>query len=254
MGFPFKKTPHKVYKSSTLQNVLVTFWYEPLQNEDFNDAFYERLDTFTMGKFGLHVERKFPNSALQILNNKNKTRLVFGRDKVYVILDCDGYVSFDDSAFPQAYHLKDFLKDVMIKKDAIRMSIRKINIWSVDASMDEKVDEEKIRKQIFSNAFLTCRDKEEMNEREKQKLMDKFYWNDKEQSVRLQTAFIPVDETTKKYNMVMDTEAVTEQARGISLNEMPNVLRALNDTMFDAFNWAVNKEIINKMEEGLYTL
>ena len=25
-------------------------------------------------------------------------------------------------------------------------------------------------------------------------------------------------------------------------------------TMFDAFNWAVNKEIINKMEEGLYTL
>ena len=131
MGFPFEKTPHKVFKSSTLQNVLVTFCYDSLQNEEFNDAFYERLDAFTMGKFGLHVEHKFPNSVLQILNNKNKTRLVFGREKVYVILDCDGYVSFDDSAFPQAYHLKDFLKDVMLKKEAIRMSIRKINIWSV---------------------------------------------------------------------------------------------------------------------------
>lgn len=254
MGFPFKKTPHKVYKSSTLQNVLVTFCYAPLQSEDFNDAFYERLDAFTMGKFGLQVERKFPQSALQILNNKNKTRLVFGRDKVYVILDCDGYVSFDDSAFPQAYHLKDFLKDVMLKKEAIRMSIRKINIWSVDASMDEKVDEEKIRKQIFSNEFLTCTDKAGMDVQEEQKLMDKFCWKDKEQTVLLRTAFIPIDKTSKKFNMVMDTEAVTEQARNISLNEMPNVLRALNDTMFDAFNWAVNKEIINKMEEGLYTL
>ena len=254
MGFPFKKTPHKVYKSSTLQNVLVTFCYTPLQSEEFDDDFYERLNYFTKSKFGLLVERKFPQSALQILNNKNKTRLVFGRDKVYVILDCDGYVSFDDSAFPQAYHLKDFLKDVMLKKEAIRMSIRKINIWSVDASMDEKVDEEKIRKQIFSNEFLTCTDKAGMDVQEEQKLMDKFCWKDKEQTVLLRTAFIPIDKTSKKFNMVMDTEAVTEQARNISLNEMPNVLRALNDTMFDAFNWAVNKEIINKMEEGLYTL
>ena len=254
MGFPFKKTPHKVYKSSTLQNVLVTFCYTPLQSEEFDDDFYERLNDFTMGKFGLLVERKFPQSALQILNNKNKTRLVFGRDKVYVILECDGYVSFDDSAFPQAYHLKDFLKDVMLKKEAIRMSIRKINIWSVDASMDEKVDEEKIRKQIFSNEFLTFADKAGMDVQEEQKLMDKFCWKDKEQTVLLRTAFIPIDKTSKKFNMVMDTEAVTEQARNISLNEMPNVLRALNDTMFDAFNWAVNKEIINKMEEGLYTL
>lgn len=254
MGFPFKKTPHKVYKSSTLQNVLVTFCYTPLQSEEFDDDFYERLNYFTMSKFGLLVERKFPQSALQILNNKNKTRLVFGRDKVYVILDCDGYVSFDDSAFPQAYHLKDFLKDVMLKKEAIRMSIRKINIWSVDASMDEKVDEEKIRKQIFSNEFLTCTDKAGMDVQEEQKLMDKFCWKDKEQTVLLRTAFIPIDKTSKKFNMVMDTEAVTEQARNISLNDMPNVLRALNDTMFDAFNWAVNKEIINKMEEGLYTL
>ena len=254
MGFPFKKTPHKVYKSSTLQNVLVTFCYTPLQSEEFDDDFYERLNYFTMSKFGLLVERKFPQSALQILNNKNKTRLVFGRDKVYVILDCDGYVSFDDSAFPQAYHLKDFLKDVMLKKEAIRMSIRKINIWSVDASMDEKVDEEKIRKQIFSNEFLTCTDKAGMDVQEEQKLMDKFCWKDKEQTVLLRTAFIPIDKTSKKFNMVMDTEAVTEQARNISLNKMPKVLRALNDTMFDAFNWAVNKEIINKMEEGLYTL
>lgn len=254
MGFPFEKIPHKVYKSSTLQNVLVTFWYDSLQNEEFNDAFYERLDAFTMGKFGLHVKLKFPDSVLQILNNKNKTRLVFGRDKVYVIMDCDGYVSFDDSAFPQAYHLKDFLKDVMLKKEAIRMSIRKINIWSVDASMDEIVDEAKIRRQIFSNAFLTCTDTAEMNVQEKQKMMDKFYWNDKDQTVRLQTAFIPVDEKSKIFNMVMDTEAVAEQARGISLSEMPNVLRDLNDTMFDAFNWAVNEEIIKKMEEGLYTL
>lgn len=254
MGFPFKKKTHKVYKSSTLQNVLVTFYYTPLRSEDFNDAFYERLDTFTMGKFGLQVERKFQKSALQILNNKNKTRLVFDHDKVYVILDCDGYVSFDDSAFPQAYHLKDFLKDVMLKKEAIRMSVRKINIWSVDASMDEKVEEEKIRKQIFSNDFLTCTDEVGMDAQEETKLTDKFCWNDKEQTVWLRTAFIPIDEVSKKFNMVMDTEAVTEQARGINLNDMPNVLRALNDTMFDAFNWAVNEEIINKMEKGLYTL
>ena len=257
MGFPFKKTPHKVYKSSTLQNVLVTFCYTPLQDEDFNDTFYQRLDECTMGKFGLKVERIFPNSALQILNNKNKTRLVFGRDKVYVILDCDGYVSFDDSAFPQAYHLKDFLKDVMLKKEATRMIIRKINIWRVDASIDEKVDEEKIRRQIFSNDFLTwTTNKVEIDAQKENQLRDKFSWDDKEQTVLLRTAFIPVDvgEKSKIFNMIMDTEAVTEQARGISLNEMPNVLKALNDTMFDAFNWAVNQEIINKMEQGLYTL
>ena len=121
--------------------------------------------------------------------------------------------------------------------------------------MDEKVDEEKIRKQIFSNDFLTwTTNKAEIDAQEENQLRDKFSWNDKEQTVLLRTAFIPVDEKSKIYNMVMDTEAITEQARGISLNDMPNVLRALNNTMFDAFNWAVNKEIINKMEEGLYTL
>ena len=114
---------------------------------------------------------------------------------------------------------------------------------------------EKIRKQIFSNDFLTwTTNKAEIDAQEENQLRDKFSWNDKEQTVLLRTAFIPVDEKSKIYNMVMDTEAITEQARGISLNDMPNVLRALNNTMFDAFNWAVNKEIINKMEEGLYTL
>ena len=254
MVFPFEKVPHKVYKSSSLQSVFVTFWYDSLPDEAYNDAFYKRMEDFTLNKFALPVERRFPTNALQIWNNKNQTRLVFARDRVYALIDCDGYVSFDDSAFPQAYHLKDFLKDVIGINELKAMSIRKINIWRVGLEEGEQLNEDKIRQQIFSKEFLACNDKEEMSEQEKKMLKEKFKWSDKEQTVWLRTAFLSVGETQRRYNMVMDSEAVSEQVRGIRLDDMATVLRSLNNTLFDAFNWAVNPEIIIQMEKGLYTL
>lgn len=249
MAFPFQTIPHRIYKNTTLQNVVITFEYGKKESAFYNEEFYMRFDDFMKRRFGLIVKHTLVEQPFQIKNNKFDSVFYFENGKVMVFIPRKDYVSFEDTAIPHVHRLKEFLKEVVNLSHLQNFSIRKINIWQVvDVENDPQEYLKNLKIHIFSEAFLNSTDTVRCSAEEENILFRKLSWSESDKVVTLRTAFVPTD-VSKSYNLVLDSEVYEKNEEGIALEGLIDCLKRRNEDLFNAYHWCVNKQIIKQMEE-----
>ncbi len=250
MTWPFtEENNHRIYKNTTLQNVVVVFELEQHDAGFYNDSFYERLDKFTTEKFSLKVEHAIPEKPFQIHNAKLHSFFQFADGLVAVVLPREGYVSFEDTAMPQVRRMREYVEEVLCEKSVKRVHLRKINIWQiVDVKDDPQEVLNKLKPVLFSKSFMTSTNHIKYDSSEEGVLFEKLGWTEGNESIIARTAYVPVKNRKDAYNIVLDVEENIGINENVNIDGMSEYLLKWNHHLFNVFQWSLNDEIIKKME------
>ena len=252
MAYPFPAKEHRIYKNTTLNNVIVSFDYRHRENSFFDKEFYSRLDAYTSKNFSLTVDHQLYNKAFQIRNDKNGVALMFFNGALLSVIDKDRYVSFNDSAISQIQKMKEFVKNVLCEERVGRANIRKLNIWQVqDVDSDAEKVRDNIMSHVFSDSLLTS-DAELPIGADDKGIYRKYAWEEREynEKVTLRLAFVKVNGRDDAYNLVLDTDLEIMPEEGLTLDGLTDLLKERNNILFNAYHWCVRKEVIEQMEEA----
>lgn len=250
MAWPFtEENNHRIYKNTTLQNVVIVFELEPQGTEFYNDSFYERLDKFTTDKFSLKVEHALFDNPFQIHNAKLHSFFQFANGMVAVILPREGYVSFEDTAMPQIRRMREYVNEVLLEQCVKRVHIRKLNIWQiVEIKEDPQIVLNRLKPEIFSESFLTATNHLSYEPNEQNILFEKMGWTEGNENIIARAAYVPVKDRNAAFNIVLDIETSIGDQDAIVLEGMSTKLLNWNRHMFNVFQWSLNHETIKRME------
>ena len=250
MAWPFtEENNHRIYKNTTLQNVVVVFELEQQDARFYDNSFYERLDKFTTEKFSLKVEHAIPEKPFQIHNAKLHSFFQFANGLVAVVLPREGYVSFEDTAMPQVRRMREYVEEVLCEKSVKRVHLRKINIWQiVDVKENPQEVLNKLKPVLFSKPFLTSTNHIEYDPNEKGVLFGKLGWSEGNESITARTAYVPVKNKEDAFNIVLDVEESIGINEKVIIEGMSKDLLKWNHHLFNVCQWSLNNEVIKTME------
>lgn len=249
MALPFEHVEHKVYKNTFLQSVFVDLQFS--YSDDYQDDRYKsHFEEFLSKYFAITLNEYQPDKFIHIRNNTNKSEIIFGSNHAISMIPHDGYVSFEESAQPQARKLRLFIEEVPERKVVDKLSIRKINAWQLNDVPDKPDFDKEIFNQFFTSNFITSKTTADLDKNEEKiPNIKKYFFSDKDISITIRTALVPLNDSKKTLNLILDTEATMESALPIETKQIATCLANLNDVLFNAFHWCVNKEIISLMDK-----
>ena len=250
MAIPFTEgTNHRIYKNTTLQNVVITFCLNPQGPDYYNASFYERLDKFTTDKFSLKVDHTLPDKPFQIHNSKLHSTFIFANGMVVTVLPREGYVSFQDTAMPQIRRMREYVQEVLSEDSVKRIYLRKLNVWQlVDVKGDPNDVLDKLKPVLFSKALLSDTNHVAYDEAEQKVLFGKLGWEDGNEQLTIRTAFVPVKDQKASFNIVLDIEVLISETEGVALDGLSSKILEWNQHLFNAFQWSLNETVIKRME------
>lgn len=257
MSFPFEKREHKIYRNAFLQSVFLVMEYTQKPVDFFDDDYYKNLKKFITNNF---VGAKYDegearkNNTLKIVNSHEGIVLILNNGRVLLIIDRNKYRSFVDSVVPWIYRVSIFLRDV-VKVDSLNAIVeKKVNFWQVAHKSNEpqkqgaqKFSYVNLEKAVLSNNIINDNEHRQQNsipDKNGQALKWLNTWEDNGRKVVMGVSLIHKDTTPHNGCLVLDTEY---SCKNVRLDELQTRLMEANDTLFDAYHWAVNDTVIRIM-------
>lgn len=244
MAYPFEHKERKVYSNTFLQNVLVEWYFEPIDEESFK----VRVKDFLAEKFGIQIggddEVQCP---IAISSKARKAQMLFGLDVFKLSVRVDIYKGFD-SLNPLLGFGFDYLclNGIQNIRGCV---IRKIDIFPFKNMRGDNTSNETLLGKVFSkdllsgisissnDAIQSIWSKEFANVEEPEKVFIKFGFLRK----RSEPSDKDVDDT-----MILDFSA--DRFESMPVDMVEDRLLRMNQTLFDAFHWSVNQRIIDIMK------
>ena len=250
MSLPIKEgTSHRIYKNTTLQNVVVTLDYGSRPSSFYGEDYGKRMNKFTTDKFSLTVKHGLPERSFRVNNAKMGSSFIFTNGLVMAIMPRERYVSFEDTALPMVRRMKEYVQEV-IGDDLVRqVMIRKLNIWQV-VDMKEAPESylKTLKPVVFSDAFLKATNHIAYQKEEEDVLFEKLGWKESDIELTIRAAFVKVPGKETVYNLVLDLEIISDGERFTKTKDMLHSMKELNQSLFDAFLWSLNDDMIKQME------
>ncbi|GEM_PF-6267807 len=250
MSLPVKEgTSHRIYKNTTLQNVVVTLDYGSRPSSFYDEDYGKRLNKFTTDKFSLTLKHGLPDQPFRVNNAKLGSSFIFTNGLVIAIMPRDRYVSFEDTALPMVRRMKEYVQEVIGDDRVLRVMIRKLNIWQV-VDMKDEPDAylNTLKPVVFSDAFLNATNHAPYQKDEEGVLFEKLGWSESGVSLTVRSAFVKVPNKEAVYNLVLDLEVISGDEKFTKSDGMLRNMKDLNQYMFDAFLWCLNDDMIKQME------
>lgn len=245
MAFPFKEAECKLFKNTFLQSVIITYRYEKLDSDSFDEAFERRMRDFLCGNFGLTIEKSIKNGPISIISSDKVVSYILSDEFAAVKVNAKNYKSFGNSVVQYNSALKHFMIDVLQLESVESLSLRKINIWPFQNDSGKEINQDELWEKILSKDIIqTARvDKDS-------RFVGSRIVEEEEKDVSVKIRMIPVNaaEDGKQMNYVVDIETTQSPAFGVELKGTREKLRNLNQKLYDAFIWAINPKIISLME------
>lgn len=245
MAFPFKEAECKLFKNTFLQSVIITYRFEKLDSELFDDAFERRMKDYLCGNFGLTIEKSIKNGPISITSSDKSVSYVLSDEFVAVKVNAKNYKSFGNSVIQYNDALKLFIRNVLQIESVVSLSLRKINIWPFRNDSEEEIDQNELWNKILSKDILQIAQVEEDSKFAGSRI---FEGEDKDISVKIRLVPVNATEDGKQMNYVVDIETALSPTFGVELKRTREKLRNLNQKLYDAFIWAINPKIISLME------
>ena len=245
MAFPFKDTPHRLYKNTFLQNVFASISFETGKKQDTDAEIKDKLHSFIKFQFGLDVRDSFPEEPMALTSSDGMLSFLFSKNVSSVKVGARNYRSFDDSVVPQILKIEQYI-EVLKLMSIQRLSLRKINIWPVLVNNLNELDANKIVSEIFSTELLKSKPIEFDSSDENLPLLGKYIWSDEALQVTIRTAFINDENEELKGRLILDIEAALDCIT--SADAIRSQFSLLNSTLFNAYCWSVRPEILKIME------
>lgn len=246
MAFPFKEAECKLFKNTFLQSVIITYRFEKLDSDSFDDAFERRMKDYLCGNFGLTIEKSIKNGPISITSSDKSVSYVLSDEFVAVKVNAKNYKSFGISVAQYEEILKKFVKDVLQLKSVSSLSLRKINIWPFENNSGQTVNQDNLWGKILSDGIIQVAKADSTSRFPGSRIFEE---TDKDLSVQIRLVPVNASEDERRINFVVDIETILSSAMGVSFIGTKNTLNRLNKTLYDAFIWTINPEIIKLMEE-----
>lgn len=253
MAFEFiAHTPRKVYKNTFLQNVFISVRFDKINRNSIPNDFYEKWDKYIRTTFNnLEPQSDFFDNPVSISREDGVFTIFLSNGLVGAVIGAKDYRSFVDNVLPQLYKLRTFLKDVLNSPKINCLSVRKVNIWQFNSNDKITINQEKLRKSIFSSLFLNKKANGKLDEDEKRiPFMHKYNWvdDDTKNQVIVRTIFLP-RRHDGAFAQILDTEALFCE-KDITLEQLEGKSIELNDILYDLYHWCVNTRILDIMEDN----
>lgn len=253
MAFPFDTIPHKEYPNTFLENTTVSLFSKKWDGV-FKDSFEVFYPQFVDRFFGLKkTAQEFKDKPeMSVTAPENDITYTFRPDKVNLQVGRKKYHTFVDSMIPELLPLKAFMYGVMECDSIENLQVRKLNIFPIQA---ESIDE--VKKNIL-NIYKYIFKSELLNTVIVDKTPQNAHWivdfrrgkfSDNEDEVTIRLAIAQVHEIQNSFNVVLDSSARCLNPSDIGEGAVDRILLRLNDQLFNAFHWCVNKDIIQLMEK-----
>lgn len=245
MSIPFEVTKeHKVFQRTFLARVGVILYFNSINESTWSQQKEELVRSFILNRYGKSFDTDFLHKAVSIQAEDGNLTIVLMNGCVMGIVDAENYRSFEETAIPQIFRLREFLEDVLDVRCVSKLILRKLNIWRFSRNDSEVVDEEKrneLLNFVFSKALLGM-DSDDVSESDaKFGIFKILTFEDADFDCKMNLALNPVSGSDKTYNVVLDTSIIYENNR--SLDGSTQVWKTMNQYAYDAFLWSVSDNV-----------
>ena len=249
MGFPFKSVEYKIYSKTFLRKVLVGVTYTVDASVLKDDKTQERLDVFLKQKFELNPSpADLDTHSVSIYNEELGVRYFFTKEYSALILDAKDYRSFFESVSPHISNVILFVREVLGLRDLKTCFIRKLNVFSLENTEDNKNGDLRTQDVVFSKNFLEKPSDEIDNISSEYGIEKELVWTNQELSVKARYKHEQTD--SQRIQHFLDIEVVNSPALMLSIEglEDQDIWKQMNQISFDAFHWCVSQKILEVME------
>lgn len=242
--YPFAHKDHKVYANTFLQNVLVEWYFTPV-TEDLDQGYIRR---FLDEKFRIQVDEKNNIQYPIVVSTKAKDVQIFlGRDVFKLNVRVNLYKGFS-SLSPLLGYGFEYLKLNEVQ-NINRCLIRKIDVFPFQNISESNTSNETLLSKIFSkellegisvsssnNAFQSFWSKNFNREVESENVNIKFGFQRRQPGL---------SDKQGENSMLLDLSV--ERNKDMSFNMIEKNLLEMNQILYNAFHWSVNRDIIDIM-------
>ena len=240
----FEHIERKVYKRTFLQQVDVRLEYPILKKDELTSELVGSVDEFFKNHFQME-QSEIPLSEKEMFLKDDEQQLALSFTPVASMLSVGykNYSTFDDSVLPYLDPLKEYVFNVLGKRD-VKAYLRKVNVFSFENQIElpQEKQERLFLQNVFSASFLNS---------EESKSRVKIDGEETEMSVRnfkadeftleIRTYFLHRENGL--ISLFLDS-IVNFNAESSNLEDW---LKTANSLLYDSYHWAVSEGIINIM-------
>lgn len=242
MNGSFIHIDRKVYKNTFLQQVDVRLEYPSIAKDDIP----KRAVDFFKKHFGIDVVTdQILKKQIGLRDDKTQLAFHFSPSASMLSVGYKDYHTFYDSVLPHLYPIKEYVFNVLGQSD-VKVGLRKLNIFSF--KKHENIDQAKanrlIYQNIFSQNFLSADSLVEIEVRSGHNTevgVRKFSVGLIE--IDIKTFILPHEEKEDMSVLYMESTACFDA----DVSNVERILEEANNTLYDAYHWAVNDSIIDIM-------
>ena len=255
--YPFEHKEHKVYKHTFLNETQVAMIFDEITDEMLSDeGVAMKFETY-FKRFFRSDDKASDFKTREVISKVDKEKsLRFDITKNYIFLSVshDKYVNFIESVMPFVVGMKAFVFGVLGYSNVKNLLVRKTNIFPFniqDAEMTPHVGA-MVKRAMLSPELLTQNvtnsaegiagafgtvDAREMT------INDRF-------SLLLRSGLATPKGNDKRYSLILDSAIQFSEAVPVEEGGIDRRLVEMNDILFDAYHWSVNRKVIALMEKA----
>lgn len=251
MSYMFKHIERRVYDSTFLQQVDIRVEYDRVVKGSVSSDFGVKLFDFIKNFFNCSIdnpEEVFFSKSLFFINQEEQVAFNFSPEYTQISIGHKNYMDFYRSALSKYSSLSEFLFNI-IKAVNLKVYLRKVNVFPV--KLEDNTLTENVERQVF-DLFLS----DDLLGVEPDKSLEVL--NNKPVSV--DTRIVDSDSLSYSFRTFVLSSLEDEKSMGFFLDilvgsvisnsdssSLYTSLLQINDSIYDAFHWAVRPVVIEMM-------
>lgn len=241
MKFPFERiSEHRVYPRTFLHNVEARFHYKS-DDQEFTVKFID----FMQNTFGITIEKQWVDALgmipLRIHTENSKQKCKITDDFVEISLSGSGYTSFMMSLYPMLTAFDNFFNSV--GANLSKVSLKKINTLPIPGTMSYQ----EAFSLMFSQEFLIIERGEPIKaDSDDLRWLVSLEETERYLGLKMLVEFHKVKEKDLNYISLQSQASYAVEVKGA---ELSGAMLQLNSVLYDAFHWAINKNLIEEMRK-----
>lgn len=248
-NLPFEQADYRQFQNTFLASTVVEMTFKPVE---LDKLYTVEWNKFTRALFSMDSIDGLFQKTIIVNRSDNRITFIFDKDRVQVKISGDGYRNYSDSLLPYAYKLKEFINDVVNIDKAVKLSVRKIDIFQIDTEKDTPSLEADVRGHFLSEKYLKLKDNRMDLDGDELEMpnMVKHHWVEDAYQLTLRSVFLSVPNKSKSYRLILDAEEQYAPVEGLELVNLDIELKKMNSDLFNVFIGCISDNVIKIMENG----
>ena len=243
MSFPFPHKEYMVYRQTFLVDVSLLIYFSGRRSMAEKQ---DEIAAFLKERFNLSRNDDAPKERMGVQSTDGAMRLFFYTDSAQITVMAPAYHSFKD--IEKLIPLASEYIEIMRTADTVRFELKKINRWQYEST--ENPTKSELFREIFSEDMIKNDQTDHFLDNEalvNGEVERRFCNDDGEKMIFRLGKFSEEDERKKGYVQLQSCYA---SAKETTIQLLPQRLKEANQTLYDAFHWAVSRQVIKWMKDG----